>query len=345
VINLSVLIPARREEWLQRTIDDVLANARGTVEIVAVLDGEWPLEPLRDDPRVILVKTGQSIGQRAATNLAARLSRGRYLMKLDAHCSVAEGFDVELVRTGDALGHDVTQIPAQKNLHIYSWKCHACQAEQYQGPDRTECPACKVSGQMARVIYWRPRPSTRTTSWVFDTQPKFQYDKLGQRHQRGDICDVMTSLGACFVMRRERFFELGGLDESYGSWGSYGIEVALKSWLSGGRHVVTKKTWFAHFFRVGGIGFPYEISGSQQEAARKRARDIWFNNAWSGQVRPLSWLIDKFAPVPDWHDAAGAETLQRVMNEGLAFVNVSAIADHAEPMRESSFGRLVGSGR
>lgn len=114
----------------------------------------------------------------------------------------------------------------------------------------------------------------------------------------------MTSLGACFFMRRDRFWELGGLDEAYGSWGSLGIEVACKSWLSGGRHVVNRKTWFAHFFRVGGIGFPYEIHGSDQEKARQYARQIWFTNGWPGQVLPLRWLVDKFWPIQGWSEAA-----------------------------------------
>jgi hypothetical protein len=32
--------------------------------------------------------------------------------------------------------------------------------------------------------------------------------------------------------------------------------------------VTNTRTWFAHFFRVGGIGFPYELRASSQDAAR-----------------------------------------------------------------------------
>jgi hypothetical protein len=110
----------------------------------------------------------------------------------------------------------------------------------------------------------------------------------------------MTSLGACFFMARQRFFDLGGLDESHGSWGQFGVEIALKSWLSGGRHVCNRRTWFAHFFRVGGIGFPYEIKGSEQDYARQYSRNLWTGNRWPGQVKPLRWLLDTFWPVPGW---------------------------------------------
>jgi hypothetical protein len=112
---------------------------------------------------------------------------------------------------------------------------------------------------------------------------------------------VMCFVGAAFFMQRSRFWELGGLDEGHGSWGQMGVEISCKSWLSGGRMVVNKKTWFAHLFRTQpGFGFPYEMHYADQERAREYSRDLWLNNKWEGQVLPLSWLVDKFAPVPDW---------------------------------------------
>ncbi|KKL47844.1 hypothetical protein LCGC14_2331500, partial [marine sediment metagenome] len=92
------------------------------------------------------------------------------------------------------------------------------------------------------------------------------------------------------------------LDEATGSWGQMGTEIACKAHLSGGRLVVNKKTWFAHMFRTQGgtFGFPYEIHGSDQEKARKYSRGVWFGNKWPKAIHNLQWLIDKFAPVPDW---------------------------------------------
>lgn len=299
-MDLSVLIPARKEEWLGRTIQDVLEHATAETEVIAVLDGDWPLEPIAQHPRVQIVRVPQSIGQRAATNLAARISRAKYVMKLDAHCSMAQGFDRVLIDAAAELGDDVTQIPAQTNLHAFDWLCDACGHRAYQGPTPKECEKCQAPSPR-RDIIWKPRESRRTTSWRFDTEPKFQYWREDQKRQQGDICDVMTSLGACFFMSRARYWQLGGLDEAHGSWGSFGIEIALKSWLSGGRHVVNKRTQFSHLFRTqgGDFGFPYPISGAAQERAREHCRQLWFNNAWPGQVRPLKWLLEKFSP-PDW---------------------------------------------
>jgi hypothetical protein len=41
------------------------------------------------------------------------------------------------------------------------------------------------------------------------------------------------------------------------------------------------------------------------EKARKYSRDLWLNDRWPKAKYPLSWLIDKFKPVPDWHNEKG----------------------------------------
>lgn len=325
--DLSVLIAARNEIWLKDTIEDVLAHARADTEVICVLDGAWPDPAIPDHPRVRLVYRPEAIGQRAAINYAARLSTGRYVMKLDAHCSVAEGFDVTLMADCD---RDWTVIPQMRNLHAFNRRCRSCGHEMYQGPmTRVSCEKCQAVDGFDLVRVWQPRNGTRTECWRFDHELHFQYmnrktpalDYSRRPEFKGDLVDTMTSVGACFFMHRERFWELGGLDETHGSWGQFGVEVALKSALSGGRHVVNRKTWFAHMFRTqgGDFGFPYAISTREQEAARIYSRDLWLHNRWPGQVKPLSWWIDRFAPVSDWHEPHGAEALARVREAGERF--------------------------
>lgn len=316
MIDLSVLIAARQEQFLLNTIRDVLDHAKAETECIVVCDGNWPLVPIPDHPRVTLIHHAVSIGQRAAINEAARVSRARYIMKLDAHCALDDGFDVKLMQADQEIGRpDLTQIPAQRNLHVFNQRCRSCGVTTYQCPPLTRCTC---GAEIEQVMVWEPKRGSTTTAWCFTPEPKFKYWKAWSRRQQAEIFDVMTSLGACFFMRRDRFWQMNGLEEQIGSWGSFGIEVALKSWLSGGRHVVNTRTWFAHFFRVGGIGFPYAISGAAQEQARERSRQLWFENAWSGQVLPLSWLLEKFWPIEGWteadlrqHQAAGEAFYRR----------------------------------
>lgn len=304
VSSLSVIIPARNERWLSRTVEDVVAHAKGDTTVIVVLDGAWP-EPgyeLVQHSNVQVLYLPRSVGQRAATNLAAKIATSDYVMKLDAHCAVADGFDVELMKTAEQFGPDVTQIPAQHNLHVFDWVCQACGRREYQGPTPTACRACD-STDVKMEIVWNPI-RRRTEYWRFDSDLKFQYwgDYKTRPEAQSDVVDVMTSLGACFFMTRKRFWELGGLDENHGSWGQFGVEIACKSWLSGGRHVVNKRTWFSHLFRTqgGDFSFPYPVSGNEHEAARQYSRRLWLNDGWEGQKRPLRWLLEKFAPVPGW---------------------------------------------
>jgi hypothetical protein len=116
------------------------------------------------------------------------------------------------------------------------------------------------------------------------------------------------------MLTREKYWELNISDEAFGSWGSQGIEVACKFWLSGGRVIINHNTWYAHMFRTqgGDFGFPYEQKQSKVNAAKSKARDLFFNNKWDKQTRPLSWLVERFAPVKGWSDN---EILELKINE------------------------------
>ncbi len=72
-MDLSVIIPARNEEFLELTINSVLDNAKAKTEVIAILDGYWP-EPIEDRANLTLVHHSEPIGQRAATNVKLALS-------------------------------------------------------------------------------------------------------------------------------------------------------------------------------------------------------------------------------------------------------------------------------
>ncbi len=313
---LSVIIPARNEEWLERTIDSVLLNAEMYTQIITILDGYWPDPPIADRENVTFIHHTKPVGQRAAVNEGARLSNAKYIMKLDAHCIVDKGFDRKLIEPYEngEIGMNTTSIPRMYNLHAFDWVCDACGERTYQGPSLEKCAKCGGTSHH-RDIVWNIRGRKyMTESWMFDKDMHFQYwheYRKRPEFQSGDIVDVMSSIGACFFMPRQFFFDIDCMDENHGSWGQFGTEIACKSWLSGGRHVVNKRTWFSHLFRTRkDFSFPYKISGDDQEMARIYSRDLWLNNKWHKQVRPLQWIIDKFAPVPTWENTT-ARTLNR----------------------------------
>ncbi|MBU2685859.1 MAG: glycosyltransferase, partial [Gammaproteobacteria bacterium] len=81
---LSVVVPGRNEEFMCHTVEDILANSSEATEVIAVCDGYWPEPPLHDHPRLQVIHVTEAVGQRAATNLGARMSQAKYIMKMDA---------------------------------------------------------------------------------------------------------------------------------------------------------------------------------------------------------------------------------------------------------------------
>lgn len=335
--DLAVIIIGRREEFQARTIEGVLANKRGKTQVIAVLDEKWSDPGIKDHPDLTVLKLGIANGQRKATNLGARLANARFFMKLDAHCIVSEGFDLELLKAFKELGEDIVQIPKLYNLHAFNWKCKKCGNEWYQSPTPTQCQNSGEgkgrnmdcdSKEFERVMIWQPRKNRDSECYRFDTTLHFQYARHDAKKQKGDYIETMSAQGSCFVVKADNYWKWKLSDEEFGSWGQQGTEVACKTWLSGNRLITNRLCWYAHLFRTqgGDFGFPYPQDNKQVEHARKYSRDLFFNNKWEHQIRPLSWLVEKF-PQEDWYDPKNKEILNRVLEAGKKFNNSIIVYD------------------
>lgn len=305
--DLSVIIPSRNEEWLSETLRDLLVNIRGNTEIIAVIDGEKFPKKLPVDPRLTVIELPESIGQRAATNLAARQATGKYLMKTDAHTAWDRAFDIALIKGFQELGDNITQVPVMRNLHVFDWVC-ADGHRRYQSPSG---PCSDCGKPTEKEVIWNPKLKPQSTSYRFDHTLHFQYFNQWKRTDtykeqlKTGYTETMSLQGSCFVLSADKYWELNICDEAFGSWGQQGVEVACKTWLSGGRVICNHNTWYGHLFRTqgGDFSFPYRQSEKKIQEAREYSRKLFLDNTWPLQKYPLSWLIDKFAPVPDWHDA------------------------------------------
>lgn len=289
--SLSVIIPARNEIYLEKTIKNLLENIRGNTDIYAMLDGYIP-DPqiVTNDDRVHFIHHPEAKGQRQSINEAARITTAKYIMKLDAHCAVDEGFDVKLMENCE---YDWTVIPTMYNLDVDTWKpkLHKRTQYMYMGMnEKNELRALYYSGSEWKK--WHKRPDM--------------------------IDDTMCCMGPGWFLNRERFWELDGCDETHGSWGQQGVEVACKAWLSGGRLVVNKNTWFAHWFR-GHIGFPYHITGHEVAVARRYSKDLWLNDKWPKAKRKFQWLIDKFEP-PTWNINNNINKLEGIYKDKVCYI-------------------------
>ncbi len=307
--DLSILIPARKEMFLKRTIEDILKNIEMDTEVIAVLDGYWANPEIDQNDRVNLTYVNKAIGQRASTNLACRLSKAKYVMKLDAHCSFDKGFDRKMIEMFKMTGNEVTMLPVMRNLWAFDWKCYSCGWKIYQAnfEEGGRCGDCN-SKRMKRKIIWKGKRNPQSTSYCFNHEPRFMYfedykhrPKYIEDKENKRVTETMSIQGSCFMLTRKRYWELNICDETLGSWGNQGIEVACKTWLTGGSVLVNHNTWYGHLFRTNSnLKFPWPVSGREQKKTKGRVRKL----IWSGKIKnqkyPVSWLVKKFWPVPGW---------------------------------------------
>lgn len=303
MIELSICIPARQEEWLVRTVEDLLQNTSDKTEILVGLDGYWPEPGLPDDPRVRILHVEEPIGQRAMQNRLVRMSKAKYVAKADAHCAFDSDFDTKML---SVMEDDITLAPLMRNLHVFDWVCENCDMRTYQGPAidicRNEiCDTASDSGQghaklgHRKELVWKPKPGVRSSAYRFNKNLQFKYfPELRAKLPRKGLQETMSLQGSFFMCTRVKYWELNLCDETWGSWGQQGSEVALKTWLSGGRVLSNLDTWYAHLFRTqDGFSWPYG-SPNTQNNARKISQDIFLNDKWNQAIHPLSWLLEKF---------------------------------------------------
>lgn len=312
-MDLSILIPARNEQFLNNTIDDILQHREADTEIIVVLDGSWPEtgKELVQHERLNVIYVHQAIGQRACTNLAAKLAKGKYVMKLDAHCSFDQGFDRKMIEMYKKTGDNVTMVPIMRNLWACDWKCYHCGKKWYQDAKPEICDQCNKGDKIKMKMLWIGKRNPSSTSYAFNSDPRFiyfedwkhrpQYEK--DKKELG-YTETMSLQGSCFMTTRKNYWDKELCDESFGSWGNQGIEVACKTWMSGGRVLVNHTTWYAHLFRTKtDFGFPWPVSGKEQQNTKQRVKDFLWSGKYMKQVRSVKWIVEKFWPIPGWTQA------------------------------------------
>ena len=239
-------------------------------------------------------------------------------MKVDAHCSFDKGFDRKMLEAYERINDDnVTMVPIMRNLWAFDWKCYHCGWKKYQGPTPTKCEHCGKTDKIRRKMIWKGKERPQSWSYCFDSEPHFQYfeeykrrpEVIEMRDKTG-FTESMSLQGSCFMSTREKNWELDLCDEKLGNWGNQGLEVACRTWLSGGRVLVNHNTWYAHMFRTqgGDFGFPYMQSGRAVAETKKKTWEFFLNGKWDKQIHPVSWLIEKFWPVRGWSE----DNLQRL---------------------------------
>jgi glycosyltransferase involved in cell wall biosynthesis len=231
---ISIIIPSLNEKYLDKTVEDIQEHAVTPIEIL-----------VGDDAK-------EKLGQRALMNKLAREATGRYIMKVDAHCSFGPGFDaimLEDMRDNWILAPYLLPLDAEN---------------------------------------WKVRFDKKMAGYVFDSQLVMHHAETTQEL----LQETMCLQGSCWMITKENYWGWNICDESLGSWGSQGPELGIRAYLNGGACYTTKKTYYGHLFRTEELEFPYDRGKEPGRRSNEKLKQKYLNQSIAPMIRKWNYPAD-----------------------------------------------------
>ena len=240
---VSVVIPVcdADVEWIDRTKENVKSNAVGPIEIITARDTEH-------------------LGHRVLTNRMARTAGGKYLLRIDAHCSLSPGWDA---RMKASCGPKTIVKPMLDALDTETWA---------------------PNGNDAGFI-------------ALDREFNNVYPKWKGPYQRNIEEPCMSLGGCCWMIQKDHYWYHEGCDEDLGIREGGGLEWALKAWLTGGEVLIRTDVVCGHMFRAPEIGVNY---AKKDREPMSMLAHKWATGMGKGQIYGLNWLGKRFEQYLDF---------------------------------------------
>ena len=293
--KLSIIIPSRNCSFAQRTVDDIFKKATGDIEVIVILDAYWPNPSLNEHPNLVIVHKPIVGGMRHSINMGANLAKGKYIMKCDDHCLFGESFDEILVND---MEDDYLVNPSRYSMDTPTWtrKWNAIDylyttfpyyhdnmyGNGMHGKKWVGESGLGENGMAMKEYYWKERKYA---------------DVL--------IDDMQTFQGSFWLITKKKFLDIGMLDEKHSDlMENEPQELGFKVWLSGGRCIVNKKTWYAHMHKsereTDEHGRSWKLSWQRMRDGGRFQTWYWMNNKWPLATRNMRWFVEHFWPIPGW---------------------------------------------
>lgn len=210
---------------------------------------------------IVIDDEKEMIGMRGCINKGVAQSKGEWIMKCDSHCMFGEGFDEKILSN---IEDNWVVIPRRFKLDTDKWEVMDEPPIDYE---KLFIAPEKIGG-----VYWTNRAIARKDILIDET---------------------MVFQGSCWIMSRKHWDWLGGLqEEGYGTFTQEPIEIALKTWLGGGKVMVNKTTWYAHRHRK--FGRHVHITSQEVRDGNAYSKDFWLNNRWEKRIHDIDWLFKRF---------------------------------------------------
>ena len=282
--KVSVIMAARKEPYIRETLDAVLSNAVGDIEVILVLDGYIPDYELPEDKRLRIFHNSKVQGLRPCLNAAIDVAKGKFIMKVDAHCSIGEGWDT------------ILKADCEDNWIVI--------------PRRYwfDAPTWSIKDMPLVDMMYYPYPFKPVYRPRLTCRPWPEY---AAQHEDEMLVEDMGYQGSLWFTHRAHWHRIGGMDskDGYGTFGEEPQELGLKTQLGPweGKVMRNKNTWYAHWSKpMSHWHTDPEEAGRVTDDEFKWANDWsfnhWWYNKWEDRIHDFEWLIDKFWPLPEWPD-------------------------------------------
>ena len=292
---LSIVIPSRNEQYLSQTVDDIFSKAKGEFEVIVILDEQD--QPLTPRPNLLVHKKIGKPGMKSAINQGVDIASGEYILKTDAHCMFGEGFDTILIENHQP---NWIQIPRRYSLQAENWtikKNRPIVDYEYFVFPFAEVTSVRNGGK------WYERAEKRFSD------PKYQLD------------ETMVFQGSCWFMTKDYYNNTCKLEVNPQTLDEFILEpeeLAFKCWLTGGRVMVNKKTWYAHYHKSQGYR-GYFIDKRPMRKQRIWHIDYWMHDKHPQATIKMADFVNRFMPIPgwpiDWQDPKYEEDYLRRLEE------------------------------
>jgi len=193
-MNVSVIMTALDEPYVNRTIDDVIRNSSiGTkLKEIIVIDDLSAEKIYHPDAKII--RNTERKGLIWGRQEASRIATGDIIVSLDPHCKVSGGW-LSVISSKLEEDYKCIAVPLTKMLDPYTWEDI------------------------------NPTQKGLKTSWNW--QLDFNWVNSPGR-------DTPSMAGHCFAYTKKWWEESGGFDADMKVWGGENIEFSLRTWLLGG---------------------------------------------------------------------------------------------------------------
>ena len=185
---------------------------------------------------------------REAINTGVKCSNGKYLMRVDEHCMFNPGYDRLVLE--EIEDNWIVNFRRHK-LDPVNWKVIS---ENYIDYEKL-------------LIIDKPNGFRKFSAVPWKSRTKERKDKL--------LDEDMAMQGSCWVMARRWWDKvIKRLDSTgYGTLYQDTVEMLFKTWKSGGKLMLNKKTWYAHKHRK--FNRTHHYPNSLAAKSFKFALDMW----------------------------------------------------------------------